>query len=158
MSRGVNKAILLGNVGREPEIRYTQSGAAVANFSVATGERRKVGGEWQDHTEWHNIVAWGKLAETCSNYLSKGKQVYIEGRIQTRKWDDKDGNTKYSTEIVADQLVLLGRAGGGDRPEYGAPQNQYGSNAGGFPSGGSNNDDDNQGGDQGYDPNDDVPF
>lgn len=115
MSRGVNKAILLGNVGREPEIRYTQSGSAVANFSVATGERRKVGGEWQDHAEWHNCTAWGKLAETCSNYLTKGKQVYIEGRIQTRKWDDKDGNTRYSTEIVAEKLVLLG--GKEDKPQ-----------------------------------------
>jgi single-strand DNA-binding protein len=108
MSRGVNKVILLGNVGKDPEIRYTQSETAVANFSLAVGERRKVGGEWQDHTEWVNIVAWSKLAETCSNYLSKGKQVYIEGRLQTRKWDDRDGNTRYSTEIVADQLVLLG--------------------------------------------------
>lgn len=108
MSRGVNTVHLLGNVGKDPEIRYTQSGTAVANFSLAVGERRKVGNEWKDHTEWINIVAWSKLAETCSNYLSKGKQVYIEGRIQTRKWDDRDGNTRYSTEIVADQLVLLG--------------------------------------------------
>jgi single-strand DNA-binding protein len=108
MSRGVNRVTLLGNVGKNPEIRYTQSGTAVANFSLAVGERRKVGNEWKDHTEWFSIVAWSKLAETCSNYLSKGKQVYIEGRLQTRKWDDRDGNTRYSTEIVADQLVLLG--------------------------------------------------
>lgn len=131
MSRGVNKAILLGNVGRDPEIRYTQSGSAVANFSVATGERRKVGGEWQDHVEWHSCVAWGKLAETCSNYLTKGKQVYIEGRIQTRKWE-KDGGTRYQTEIVVDKLVLLGGKG----EKQNSPQGQQ----------------------YDYDPNDGLPF
>jgi len=147
MSRGVNKAILLGNVGRNPEIRYTQGGSAVANFSVATGERRKVGGEWQDHTEWHACTAWGKLAETCSNYLTKGKQVYIEGRLQTRKWE-KDGVTRYQTEIVVDQLVLLGGSGEkqdkpqGQQRNSNSQQQQY-------------DDPDNLGD---YDPNDDVPF
>lgn len=159
MSRGVNKAILLGNVGKDPEIRYTQSGTAVANFSLATTEKRKVGGEWQDHTEWHNIVAWGKLAETCSNYLSKGKQAYIEGRIQTRKWDDRDGNTRYSTDIVADQLVLLGGRGGSEKSDFGAPQGQYGSNAPRANSASGENEypEPNDGGNN-FDPNDDVPF
>lgn len=108
----VNKVILVGNLGKDPELRYTPSGAAVATFSLATSERYKDrNGEMQEKTEWHNIVTWRNLAEICGKYLHKGKQVYIEGRIQTRSYDDRDGNRKYITEIVADQMQMLGRAG-----------------------------------------------
>ena len=109
---GVNKAILVGHLGADPELRHTQSGTAVASFRVATTERfNDRSGERQERTEWHRIVAWAKLAEICNTYLKKGKQVYIEGRIQTRQWEDKDGNTRYTTEIVANNMVMLGRAG-----------------------------------------------
>ena len=106
----INKVILVGNLGRDPEIRYTQSGTAVANFTLASSERwkDKNTGEMQDRTEWHRIVVWGKLAEICSQYLSKGRQVYIEGRLQTREWEDKDGNKRYTTEVVANEMKMLG--------------------------------------------------
>ena len=108
----VNKVILVGNLGKDPELRYTPSGAAVATFSLATTERYKDrNGEQQEKTEWHNIVVWRQLAEICGKYLHKGKQIYIEGRIQTRSYDDRDGNKRYITEIVADQMQMLGRQG-----------------------------------------------
>jgi single-strand DNA-binding protein len=108
----VNKVILVGNLGKDPEIRYTASGTAVANFTLATSERYKDrDGNKQEKTEWHNIVAWRQLAEICGKYLVKGKQIYIEGKIQTRAWEDRDGNKRYTTEIVADQMQMLGRAG-----------------------------------------------
>ncbi len=114
MARGVNKAILIGNLGSDPELRYTPNGHAVATFNIATNERRPdKDGNFQDHTEWHKVVAWRKLAETVGEYLKKGSQVYIEGRIQTRKWEDKEGVTRYQTEIVAQNLQMLG----GRRPE-----------------------------------------
>ena len=107
---GVNKAILVGRLGKDPEIRYTPSGTAIANFTMATSENYKdKDGQKQERTEWHRIVAFGKLAEICGEYLAKGKQVYIEGRIQTRSWDDKDGNKKYMTEIVANTMQMLGK-------------------------------------------------
>src|SRR5262245_33647669 len=109
----VNKVILVGNLGRDPEIRYTQQGTAVANFSLATTDRFKNrGGEMQERTEWHRIVAWDKLAEICGQYLAKGRQVYIEGRLQTREWEDKDGNKRSTTEIVAQTMQMLGRREG----------------------------------------------
>jgi single-strand DNA-binding protein len=109
---GVNKAILVGHLGADPELRHTQSGTAVATFRVATTERyNDRSGERQERTEWHRVVAWAKLAEICNNYLKKGKQVYIEGRIQTRQWEDQSGATRYTTEIVANNMVMLGRAG-----------------------------------------------
>ena len=109
---GVNKVILVGNLGSDPQIRYTPQQTAVANFSLATTERfTNKNGERESRTEWHRIVAWARLAEICSEYLKKGKQVYIEGRIQTRQWEDKDGNKRTSTEIVATNMVMLGRAG-----------------------------------------------
>ena len=109
---GVNKVILVGNLGADPQIRYTPQGTAVANFSLATTERfNNKNGERESRTEWHRIIAWGRLAEICNEYLKKGKQVYIEGRIQTRQWDDKDGNKRTTTEIVANNMVMLGRAG-----------------------------------------------
>ena len=105
----VNKVILVGNLGKDPELRYTPSGAAVVTFSIATTERYKDReGNRQEKTEWHNIVAWRQLAEICGKFLHKGKQVYIEGKIQTRNYDDRDGNKKYITEIVADQMQMLG--------------------------------------------------
>lgn len=105
----INKAILVGNLGRDPEISYTPSGVAVAKFSLATSERWKDrnSGEMQERTEWHRITAFGRLAEICGEYLSKGRQVYIEGRIQTTSWE-KDGVTRYTTEIIASEMKMLG--------------------------------------------------
>ena len=109
---GVNKVILVGNLGADPEMRYTPGGMAVANFKLATSENFKdKEGNKQTKTEWHKVVAFGKLAEICGEYLSKGKQVYIEGKIQTRSWDDKDGNKKYTTEIVVNIMQMLGGRG-----------------------------------------------
>lgn len=110
---GVNKVILVGNLGGDPELRYAPSGMAIANFSLATTETWKdKSGAKQEKTEWHKIVAFNKLAEICGEYLNKGKQVYIEGRIQTRAWEGKDGNKRYTTEIVASSMQMLGAAGG----------------------------------------------
>ena len=109
---GVNKAILIGHLGADPELRQTKSGTAVATFNVATTERyNDRNGERQERTEWHRIVVWARLAEICNQYLTKGKQVYIEGRIQTRQWEDQSGNKRYTTEIVANNMTMLGRAG-----------------------------------------------
>ncbi len=111
---GVNKAILIGNLGRDPELRRTPSGTSVTSFSLATTERwtgRE--GDRQDRTEWHNVVAWGKLAELANDYLKKGRTVYVEGRITTRSWDDRDGNKKNRTEIVASTIQFLGSTGSG---------------------------------------------
>jgi single-strand DNA-binding protein len=116
----VNKVILVGNVGRDPELRYTQSGQPVASFSIATNERFKDrDGNWKDRTEWHRIVAWARLAEVCGEYLRKGSQVYVEGRIQTRDWEDKEGNKRQTTEIVALSMQMLGRRGEGGAPSMG---------------------------------------
>jgi single-strand DNA-binding protein len=110
----VNKVILVGNVGRDPELRYTQGGQPVASFSIATNERFKdKDGNWKDRTEWHRIVAWARLAEVCGEYLRKGSQVYVEGRIQTRDWEDKEGNKRTTTEIVILSMQMLGRRGDG---------------------------------------------
>jgi single-strand DNA-binding protein len=108
---GVNKVIIVGNLGRDPEIKYTQSNVPVANFSVATTEswKDKATGEWQEKTEWHRVVAWRYLAEKAEKYLRKGKQVYVEGKLETRKWQGQDGQDRYTTEIIARDLVLLGR-------------------------------------------------
>ena len=109
---GVNKVILVGNLGRDPEVRYTKAGQAVASFSLATSEKwTDKDGEKQEKTEWHRIVAWGELGEICGEYLSKGKQVYIEGRLQTREWEGNDGNKKHTTEIVANNMTMLGQRG-----------------------------------------------
>ncbi|MFQ5736531.1 MAG: single-stranded DNA-binding protein [Thermodesulfobacteriota bacterium] len=108
---GINKVILVGNLGADPEIRYTPSGTAVTNFRIATSETRtNKEGQRETKTEWHRIVTFGKLAEICGEYLAKGKQVYIEGKIQTRQWEDRDGNKKYTTEIIANQMQMLGSA------------------------------------------------
>jgi single-strand DNA-binding protein len=110
MAKSVNKVILIGNLGKDPEVKYTPSGTAVAKFSLATNERYKdKGGEWQDRTEWHNIVAWQRLAEIVGEYVKKGSKLYIEGRLQTSSWDDKEsGQKRYKTEVIANDLVLLG--------------------------------------------------
>ncbi len=109
---GVNKVILVGNLGADPEIRYTADGTAVATFRIATSRRwTNKDGERVEQTEWHRIVAWRRLGEICAQYLSKGKQVYIEGRLQTRSWEGKDGNKRWTTEIIAENLQMLGRPG-----------------------------------------------
>ena len=109
---GVNKVILIGNLGKDPELRYTPGGQPVATFSLATTERwNDRNGQRQDRTEWHNIVVWGKQGEMVNQYLKKGRSAYIEGRITTRSWDDKDGNKRYKTEIVATHVQFLGSAG-----------------------------------------------
>jgi single-strand DNA-binding protein len=117
MAKSVNKVILVGNLGKDPEVKYTPSGTPVAKFSLATNERFKdKSGEWQDRTEWHNIVAWQRLAEIVGEYVKKGSKLYIEGRLQTSSWEDKQsGEKKYRTEVIAQDLVLLGGRGeGGD--------------------------------------------
>lgn len=110
MARGINKVILVGNLGNDPDLRYTAGGAAVANISVATAEtwKDKNSGEQKEKTEWHRCVAFGRLAEIIGEYLRKGSQVYIEGKLQTRKWQDKDGQDRYTTEIVANEMQMLG--------------------------------------------------
>lgn len=116
MAKSVNKVILIGNLGKDPEVKYTPSGTAVAKFSIATNERYKdKGGEWQDRTEWHNIVAWQRLAEIVGEYVKKGSKLYIEGRLQTSSWEDKEsGQKRYKTEVVANDLVLLSGRGEGE--------------------------------------------
>jgi len=110
----INKVILIGNLGADPEIRYTQSGTPVVNFRVATTERWKgQDGQQQEQTEWHNIVAWRRLAEICAEFLSKGSKVYIEGKLQTRKWQDQNGNDRFTTEIVAKDMQMLSPRGAG---------------------------------------------
>lgn len=153
----VNRVILVGNLGKDPELRYTASGTAVCNFSLATTERYKDrDGNSQEKTEWHNIVVWRQLAEICGKYLTKGKQIYVEGEIQTRSYEDRDGAKKYITEIVVDQMQMLGRVGdaqgrgdtnAGTRRES-APRSQHGSGTG------------NQQQDDGYQFSDDseIPF
>jgi single-strand DNA-binding protein len=126
MARGVNKVILVGNLGNDPDIRYTAGGAAVANISLATAEswKDKNSGEQQERTEWHRIVFFGRLAEIVGEYLRKGSQVYVEGRLQTRKWQDKEGHDRYTTEIVANEMQMLGSKSGGSANYEPAPQSQ----------------------------------
>ncbi|MBE9532275.1 MAG: single-stranded DNA-binding protein [Proteobacteria bacterium] len=120
---GVNKVILVGNLGADPEVRYSPSGMAIANFRIATTESYKnKDGQKEDKTEWHRIVSFGKLAEICGEYLNKGKQVYIEGKIQTSQWEDKEGNKRYTTEIICNQMQMLGRVGDKGTVPAGAPQ------------------------------------
>jgi single-strand DNA-binding protein len=116
MSKGLNKVMLIGRLGSDPEIKQTGGGTLVANLSVATNHSRKnQAGEWEDETEWHRVVLFGKTAEVAQQYLRKGSQVYIEGRLQTRKWQDKEGNDRYMTEIIANEMQMLGgRSEGGE--------------------------------------------
>lgn len=119
----LNKVMIIGRLGKDPDVRYTQSNTAVANMSIATSERFKdKSGEWKEKTEWHKVVAWGRTAEVCQEYLSKGSQVFIEGSLQTNKWEDKDGNTRYTTEIKTFRMQMLdsksdsNRQSGGKQP------------------------------------------
>ena len=145
---GVNKVILVGNLGSDPTVRFTQGGTAVANFNIATTERfNNKSGEREERTEWHRIVAWGKLAEICQQYLKKGKQVYIEGRLQTRNWEDQQGQKRYTTEVVARDMQMLGRVG--DAPDVPSQQEDFspepqptGPQGGGGGGGGAADDDD----------------
>ncbi len=156
----VNKVILIGNLGADPEVRFTQNGTAVANLRIATTEKwRGQDGQMQEHTEWHRVIAWRRLAEICRDYLQKGSRVYIEGKLQTRKWQDQNGNDRYTTEIVAREMKMLSPRGAGAPGPGGA--GGYSDGQGSF-----------TGGDQGSDPGfgtgpdypeppntgDDVPF
>ncbi len=138
MARGLNKVMLIGHLGNDPELRVIPSGQSVANFTLATNESYKdSSGNLQERTEWHRIVVWGRLAEICQQYLKKGRQVYIEGKLQTRSWDDtKTGEKRYATEIVCSDMQMLGSAreggfsqGGGNTPQYGQNSSGYGSSS-----------------------------
>lgn len=138
MSRGLNKVMIIGNLGADPEIKYAASGTAIANFNIATSENRKGrDGEWEEVTEWHRVVMFGRQAETCKDYLKKGSKVYIEGRLQTRSWEDQGGQKRYMTEIVGNSMLMLdgrdqdsgkggnyqrGGGGGGGRSSFGGSE------------------------------------
>jgi single-strand DNA-binding protein len=163
MPKSVNKVILIGNLGKDPEVKYTPQGTAVAKFSIATSERYKdKQGEWQDRTEWHNIVAWQKLAEIIGEYVKKGNKIYIEGRLTTNSWEDqKTGEKKYRTEIVANDIVLLGGRGegGGGGEEGGGFRRKESS--GGFdqrPAAGGHDFDSAPAANHGEITDDDIPF
>jgi single-strand DNA-binding protein len=130
---GVNKVILIGNLGADPELRYTPGGQAVCDIRLATNESwMDKNGQKQERTEWHRVVMWGKPAEICKQYLTKGQKLYIEGRLQTRSWDDKDGNKRYSTEIVANDFMFLGGgSGAGPRPDFEPRASRGGAGGGG---------------------------
>lgn len=138
MAEGLNKALLIGNLGQNPEIRYTQSGQAVLSLRMATNERYKNrDGEWQDRTEWHTVVVWGKRAEGLSRVVSKGTHLFVEGRLQTRSWEDRQGQKRYTTEVVAREIILLGRrGGGGDAGGPPPPQDDDLVSGGGYDDGG----------------------
>jgi single-strand DNA-binding protein len=153
MAGGVNKVILVGRLGADPDMRYTPSGQGVCELRVATSESwNDKNGQRQERTEWHRVVVWGKRAEICSKYLSKGRQVYIEGRIQTRNYDDKEGNKRYITEVIANDVQFLGggREGGGREKSDEAPPPPSDAEFGGYGGGG--------GGGGGGGPDDDIPF
>ena len=153
---GVNKAILVGNLGRDPELRTTPNGQSVVNFTLATSESwTDKSGERVERTEWHRIVVWGKTAEMCAQYLSKGRTVYVEGRIQTREWEDKDGNKRYTTEINANTVNFIGprASGGGGGDSGGGPSGCSGPSGSSGPSGGSGPSDD-----PGPPMDDNIPF
>jgi single-strand DNA-binding protein len=153
----VNKVILIGNLGKKPELRYTPGGQAVANFTLATNERfgGKDGQPAQERTEWHRIVTWGRTAENCGQYLDKGRSVYVEGRLQTREWTDKEGQMRYTTEIVAQTVQFLGGKGGG-AGEFAGAGGGDDRVAAGVPSGGAPIQDEFSGDAGGSD--DDLPF
>ena len=133
MARGINKVIIVGNLGQDPETRYMPSGSAVTNFTVATNEswKDKQTGEQKDRTEWHRVAMFNRLAEIAAEYLRKGSQVYIEGKLRTRKWQDKDGQDRYTTEIIADEMQMLGGRGGA-----GGGGGSFGGGSGGAQQGG----------------------
>lgn len=144
----LNKVMLIGNLGKDPEVRYTTGGTAVASFSIATSEKFKNrNGEFEERTEWHNVVLWGRQAEIAGEYLAKGRTVYIEGRLQTRKWQDKDGRDRWSTEVVGERMQMLGGKGEGGGGRSGGRSGQEG----GF-GGGPTYDE------PAFNPDDDIPF
>ena len=160
MARGINKVILIGNLGKDPEVRYMPSGGAVANVTVATSEswKDKQSGEQQERTEWHNVVFFNRLGEIAGEYLRKGSKVYVEGSLRTRKWQDKSGNDRWTTEIVGNEMQMLDSKGGGSaqfeprqqsQPSGGGQQNQPAPSSAAPASG-------NQGFDEDFD--DDIPF
>jgi single-strand DNA-binding protein len=154
----VNKVILVGNLGKDPELKYTPSGAAVATFSLATTDRFK-DKDGNQKTEWHNIIAWRQLAEICGKYLHKGKQVYIEGRIQYRTYDDRDGNKRYITEIVADQMQMLGgRGSGSGGDEGGGGYNREAQSGGSSQDNSYDQSQKSQVEEPPFNPDDDIPF
>lgn len=169
MAGGVNKVILIGNLGADPEVRFTPGGQAVANFRIATSESwNDKNGQKQERTEWHRIVVWGKLAELCGEYLKKGRQCYVEGRLQTREWTDKENRKNYTTEVVASAVTFLGGRDAGEGAGSGGGYRGRSSGAGGSRGGGMDNDfgppppgmDDGHGGGHGGggDGGDDIPF
>jgi len=140
MARGINKVIIVGNVGGDPETRYMPSGSAVTNLTVATNEswKDKQSGEQKERTEWHRVAMFNRLAEIAAEYLRKGSQVYIEGKLRTRKWQDKSGNDRYTTEIIADEMQMLGGRGGSGGGNFGDRAPSGGGHQGGGSSGGGN--------------------
>ncbi|NTX06070.1 single-stranded DNA-binding protein [Myxococcus sp. CA040A] len=169
MAGGVNKVILIGNLGADPEVRFTPGGQAVANFRIATSESwQDKNGQKQERTEWHRIVVWGKLAELCGEYLKKGRQCYVEGRLQTREWMDKENRKNYTTEVVANAVTFLGGRDAGEGAGGGGGGGRRQSGGGGQPRGMDNNDygqpppmDDGMGGPSGGgggNNEDDIPF
>ena len=157
MARGINKVIIVGNLGGDPETRYMPSGAAVTNFTVATNEswKDKQTGEQKDRTEWHRVAMFNRLAEIAAEYLRKGSQVYIEGKLRTRKWQGQDGQDRYTTEIIADEMQMLGGRGGGGGSFGGGSGGQGGGDQGGGGQGGGGNAPPQPGPD---DFDDDIPF
>lgn len=144
----LNKVMLIGNLGKDPEVRYTTSGTPVASFSLATSERFKgKNGDWEEKTEWHNVILWGRLAEIAGEYLGKGKTVYIEGRLQTRKWQDREGKDRYTTEVVGEKMQMLSARGegGGRAPAGRGGSQEYGGGSPGFE-------------EPAFNPDDDIPF
>ncbi len=162
MARGINKVIIVGNVGGDPETRYMPSGSAVTNLTIATNEswKDKQTGEQKERTEWHRVAMFNRLAEIAAEYLRKGSQVYIEGKLRTRKWQDKSGNDRYTTEIIADEMQMLGgRGGSGGGGNFGGNQNQDGGGQSGGQQGGGQQGGGNappQPGPDDFD--DDIPF
>ena len=165
MAQGLNKVMLIGNLGMDPELKYTQGGQAVLRIRLATTESyAKKGGEREERTEWHTVVVWGNRAEALSKILQKGKTIYVEGRIQSRSWDDKDGNKKYATDIVANDILLLGSGGrGGAEGGYGGGGSGgggggYGGGRGGRGGEGGSRESDIPQDDFGSSEDDDIPF
>ena len=160
MARGVNKVILVGNLGQDPELRYTGSGTAVCNMRLATNESYKdSNGDMVEKTEWHSVVAWARLAEICGEYLKKGSQVYFEGSLQTRQWEDKDGNTRYTTEVKAREMMMLSDRGSSDGFDQSRGGGGYQQSSGGYqqrPQ--QQRQSQPAGNDYTFEPDDDLPF
>jgi len=160
MARGINKVILVGNLGQDPELRYTGSGTAVCNLRLATNESYKdSSGEWVERTEWHSVVAWARLAEICNEYLKKGSQIYIEGSLQTRNYEDKDGITRYTTEIKAREMMMLSGRGDGGSFGGGSSSREMAASPAAVGNGSTTADkSDSDSGGMSFQPDDELPF